>query len=571
YRPGPMDSIPKYIKGRSDKSSIAYACPQLEPILSPTYGCIIYQEQVMQIVRDLGGYTMGRSDLVRRAMSKKKHSVMEKERANFIYGNEAEGVPGCVSKGIDEQVANGIFDDMIDFAEYAFNKSHGAGYAVVAYQTAYLKYYYPVEFMAALMTSVIDNTKKVSEYILTCRSMGITLLPPDINQGQSGFSVRGDSIRYALTAIKGVGRSAIDSLVEEREERGPFTNLNDFITRVADKDVNKRAVENFIKAGALDSLGGTRKQFMSVYVQIMDHIAKDKRNNLAGQMSLFDIAEESQKEEFDIRMPDVGEYPKEMLLAFEKEVLGIYISGHPLESDQALLEQYVTNTTNDFILDEESGKASLEDQARVVIGGMIVDKNIKYTKNDKVMAFLNLEDLVGNVEVVVFPRDYEQYSGLLAEEARLFIQGRANMEEEKDGKLLCEQIVSFEEARKANGSPIFKNRYGGGSGNYGSWQNRNNGNSQPGNGSSAGGQNTGRKPGFPKGLWIQFPDADSYYAREQELLSDIADSEGNDDVVIYLKDAKAFRILPSSRRVKADSSLTEKLGQRFGRENVKIR
>ncbi len=590
YRPGPMDSIPKYIRGRSDRDSISYACPQLEPILSPTYGCIIYQEQVMQIVRDLGGYTMGRSDLVRRAMSKKKHSVMEKERENFIYGNEAEGVPGCVSKGIDEQVANGIFDDMIDFAEYAFNKSHGAGYAVVAYQTAWLKYYYPVEFMAALMTSVIDNTKKVSEYILTCRSMGIALLPPDINQGQSGFSVTGDSIRYALTAIKGVGRSAIDGLVKERKERGLFTNLNDFITRVTDKDVNKRAVENFIKAGALDSLGGTRKQFMSVYVQMVDHIAKDKRNNLAGQMSLFDIAEESQKEEFDIRMPDVGEYPKDMLLAFEKEVLGIYVSGHPLESDQALLEQYVTNTSNDFILDDESGKAVLEDQTRVVIGGMIADKNIKYTKNDKVMAFLNLEDLVGNVEVVVFPRDYEQYGSLLTEEARVFIQGRANVEEEKDGKLLCEQIVSFEEARKANGRPIFRNRYGGGNSGNGGWQNRNNGNSQgdaggrgqSGNGADRGqsnngadrgntGQNTGRRPGFPKGLWIQFPDADSYYSREQELFSDLADSDGSDDVVIYLKDAKAFRILPPDRRVKADSSLMEKLEARFGRENVKIR
>ncbi len=613
YRPGPMDSIPKYIKGRSDKGAIAYACPQLEPILSPTYGCIIYQEQVMQIVRDLGGYTMGRSDLVRRAMSKKKHSVMEKERANFIYGNEAEGVPGCVSKGIDEQVANGIFDDMIDFAEYAFNKSHGAGYAVVAYQTAYLKYYYPVEFMAALMTSVIDNTKKVSEYILTCRSMGIALLPPDINQGQSGFSVSGDSIRYALTAIKGVGRAAIDNIVKERRERGLFTNLNDFITRVADKDVNKRAVENFIKAGALDSLGGTRKQFMSVYVQSMDHIVKDKRQTIAGQLSLFDIAEESQKEEFNIRMPDVGEYPKEMLLAFEKEVLGIYVSGHPLESDQALLERYVTNTTNDFALDEESNKVPLEDQERVVIGGMIADKNIKYTKNDKVMAFLNLEDLVGNVEVVVFPRDYEQYSGLLTEEARIFIQGRANIEEDKDGKLICEQIVSFEEAGKANGRPIFKNRYGGFGGNnsYGSRQNRNNGNAQrasewggqaddgtfhgnsgrgmpsgnkdfygnagqgycgqPGANGSAGGKNGSLQPGVPKGIWIQFPNADGYITREQELLSAIADSDGNDDVVIYLKDAKCIKILPPNRRVKADSALSEKLGGIFGRENVKIR
>ena len=585
YRPGPMDSIPKYISGRSDRSSIVYACSQLEPILSPTYGCIIYQEQVMQIVRDLGGYTMGRSDLVRRAMSKKKHSVMEKERVNFIYGNEAEGVPGCISRGIEEQVANGIFDDMIDFAEYAFNKSHGAGYAVVAYQTAYLKYYYPVEFMAALMTSVIDNTKKVSEYIQTCRSMGITLLPPDINQGQSGFSVRGDSIRYALTAIKGVGRPAIDSIVKERRERGLFTNLQDFITRMADKDVNKRAVENFIKAGALDGLGGTRKQFMSVYVQIMDHIAKDKRNNLAGQISLFDIAEESQKEEFDIRMPDVGEYPAEMRLAFEKEVLGIYISGHPLQSDQALLEKHITNTTSDFALDEEEKKVRVADQASVIVGGMIADKNIKYTKNDKVMAFLNLEDLVGNVEVVVFPRDYEQYGSLLMEDARIFIRGRANVEEEKDGKIICEQIVSFAEARKSGNGPIFRGRYGrfGGNG----FQGR--GDSYGGNGSDGGnvsygrensGQNgqagreapvvSGRRT-VPAGIWIQFSDAADYFAREQELLSAIADSDGNDDVVIYLKDSRSYKLLPPNRRVKADRELEELLGGKFGRENVKIR
>ncbi|MCI9232345.1 MAG: DNA polymerase III subunit alpha, partial [Lachnospiraceae bacterium] len=357
YRPGPMDFIPKYIKGKNNHKDVVYSCPQLEPILAPTYGCIVYQEQVMQIVRDLGGYTLGRSDLVRRAMSKKKQSVMEKERANFIYGNAEEGVPGCVSRGIGEQVASGIFDDMTDFAKYAFNKSHAACYAVVAYQTAWLKYYYPVEFMAALMTSVIDSAKKVSEYTLTCRNMGIELLPPDINQGQSGFSVDGQSIRYALTAIKGVGQSAIDDIVAERKARGPFQNLKEFLERTSDKDVNRRAVENFIKAGALDSLGGTRKQFMSVYVQIMERITKDRKSNLAGQITLFDIADESQKEEFDIRMPDVGEYPKEMVLAFEKEVLGIYLSGHPLESDQELWQKHITNTTGDFALDEETGSA----------------------------------------------------------------------------------------------------------------------------------------------------------------------------------------------------------------------
>ena len=326
YRPGPMDFIPKYIKGKDNHDSITYSCPQLEPILSATYGCIVYQEQVMQIVRDLGGYTLGRSDLVRRAMSKKKQSVMEKERANFIYGNEEEGVPGCVANGISEAVAGQIYEDMMDFAKYAFNKSHAACYAVVAYQTAYLKYYYPVEFMAALMTSVIDNPGKVSEYILTCRQMGIEILPPDINKGEAGFSVAGKAIRYALTAIKGVGRPVIEAVVKERRARGSYSNLQDFISRDEQGEVNKRVIENFIKAGAFDGFGGTRKQFMSVYIRIMDQVHQDKKNNMTGQLSLFDLVSEDVKEEFDIKLPNVGEYSKEMMLAFEKEVLGIYVS-----------------------------------------------------------------------------------------------------------------------------------------------------------------------------------------------------------------------------------------------------
>ncbi len=596
YRPGPMDFIPKYIKGKNNHKDVVYSCPQLEPILAPTYGCIVYQEQVMQIVRDLGGYTLGRSDLVRRAMSKKKQSVMEKERANFIYGNAEEGVPGCVSRGIGEQVASGIFDDMTDFAKYAFNKSHAACYAVVAYQTAWLKYYYPVEFMAALMTSVIDSAKKVSEYTLTCRNMGIELLPPDINQGQSGFSVDGESIRYALTAIKGVGQSAIDDIVAERKARGPFQNLKEFLERTSDKDVNRRAVENFIKAGALDSLGGTRKQFMSVYVQIMERITKDRKSNLAGQITLFDIADESQKEEFDIRMPDVGEYPKEMVLAFEKEVLGIYLSGHPLESDQELWQKHITNTTGDFALDEETGSARVEDQARVVVGGMIADRSIKYTKNDKVMAFLNLEDLVGNMEIVVFPRDYERYGSMLVEEARVFIKGRASMEEEKDGKLICEQVVSFQEAAQANGAPLFRNRYnesfgsagfggGGRNGGYGRQGGGQYGGRPEGQGArqdgSTGAEGAGRddvgqsggrpQKKVPSGIWIQFPDADNYFAREKELLTAIEDSDGNDDVVIFLRDSKAYKLLPPNRRVSADRALEQRLGGLFGGENVKIR
>lgn len=474
----------------------------------------------MQIVRDLGGYTLGRSDLVRRAMSKKKQSVMEKERANFIYGNEEEGVPGCVANGISEQVASQIYDDMMDFAKYAFNKSHAACYAVVSYQTAYLKYYYPVEFMAALMTSVIDNSGKVAEYIMVCRGMGISILPPDINQGESGFSVDGRSIRYALTAIKSVGRPVIDAVVKERNERGPYTNLKDFITRVADKEVNRKAIENFIKAGAFDSLPGTRKQFMSAYVQIMDHIVHDKKNNMAGQMSLFDIVDDSQKEEFDVKLPDVGEYSKEMLLAFEKEVLGIYISGHPLEEQEELWKKGITNTTADFMLDEETGATVVKDNATAVIGGMIADKKIKYTKNDKIMAFLQLEDLVGSVEVIVFPRDYEKYSTKLVEDNKVFIRGRVSLEEDKDGKLICEKITAFDE--------------------------------------------------IPRKLWIKFSSKESYEQAETELFSLLAGSDGNDTVIIYIEGIKAMKKLPPNRNVNADQELFARLSERFGGENIKI-
>ena len=568
YRPGPMDFIPRYIKGKNNHDEVVYSCPQLEPILKPTYGCIVYQEQVMQIVRDLGGYTMGRSDLVRRAMSKKKQSVMEKERANFIYGNAEEGVPGCVSKGISEQIAGGIYNDMMDFAKYAFNKSHAACYAVVALQTAWLKFYHPVEFMAALMTSVIDNPKKVSEYILTCRNMGIQLLPPDINQGQSGFSVTDGKVRYALTAIKGVGRPVIEAIVAERRGRGPFTNLKDFITRMADKDLNRRAIENFIKAGALDSLGGTRKQFMSVYVQILDHIVKDKKSNLAGQMSLFDIADDSQKEEFDIRMPEVGEYTEEMKLAFEKEVLGIYLSGHPLESYQELWQKYITNNTNDFALEEETNTVRVTDQSTVIVGGMISNKTVKYTKTNQVMAFLELEDLVGTVEIVVFPRDYEKYGSLLAEDAKIFVKGRVSVEEDKDAKLICEQIVGFDEAAQAKESPFAAGRFGGtGRRNY------NPGKTMPGRTpvqGAAGNQPTaGQRGKMPAGLWIQFPDAESYFAREKELLDTIAASDGNDDVVIFLKSTRGIKVLPPNRRVHADEELIQRLQELFGGENVK--
>ena len=532
YRPGPMDFIPKYIKGKDDAASITYECPELEEILSPTYGCIVYQEQVMQIVQKLGGYTMGRADLVRRAMSKKKQYVMEQERKNFVYGNEEEHVPGCVAKGIPAEVASHIYDTMMDFAKYAFNKSHAACYAVVSYQTAYLKYYHPVEYMAALLTSVIDNSGKVSEYILTCRNMGIQILPPDINEGEAGFSVSGRSIRYALTAIKSVGRPVIDGLLEERKERGPFTNLKDFITRMADRDMNKRAIENFIKAGALDSLGRMesgvqevdaaliRKQFMSVYIQIVDGILSDKKNNMAGQMSLFDIVNEDQKEDFDVKLPQVAPYSREMMLAFEKEVLGIYVSGHPMEEYVELWRKHTTAKTSDFMLDEENGSCHLLDGTSVTIGGMITDKKIKYTKNDKIMAFLTVEDVAGSVEVIVFPRDYEKNADKLIEDEKVFIKGRVSAEEDKDAKLICEQITGFAEV--------------------------------------------------PKTLWLKFPNLEEYTAKELQTSAILKDSEGKDQIVIYLSDTRQMKKLPPNRNVNADQALVEALAKLLGEENVKV-
>ncbi len=520
YRPGPMDFIPKYIKGKNHPETVTYECPQLEPILAPTYGCIVYQEQVMQIVRELGGYTMGRSDLVRRAMSKKKQYVMEQERKNFTYGNPEEGVPGCVANGIDAQVADHIYGTMMDFAKYAFNKSHAACYAVVAYQTAYLKYYHPVEFMAALMTSVIDNPSKVAEYIMTSRSMGIQILPPDINVGENGFSVADGQIRYALSAIKSVGRPVIDAVVAEREARGPYLNLGDFVTRVTDRDMNKRVVEHFIKAGAMDSLGGTRKQLLSVYLQVMDGIQQNRKNNLAGQISLFDIADEEEKVDYRVSLPDVGEYSKEMKLAFEKEVLGIYISGHPLEEYRETWKKNITNTTADFAMDEETGETRVADGAKVTIGGMITEKKIKYTKNEKVMAFLQVEDLVGSVEVIVFPRDYERYGSTVMEDSKVFVRGRVSVEEDKDAKLVCEQITTFEQ--------------------------------------------------MPKKLWIKFPTREAYEAKKDTLFDILREAEGKDHVVIYVENPKAMNPLPANWNVSAQASLVTKLEAAFGEGNIKV-
>ena len=521
YRPGPMDFIPQYIRGKNDSSSITYDCPQLEPILAPTYGCIVYQEQVMQIVRDLAGYSLGRSDLLRRAMSKKKAAVMEKERKIFIYGDEETGVPGCIKNGIDEQTANKIYDEMIDFAKYAFNKSHAAAYAVVSYQTAWLKYYFPVEYMAALMTSVIDNPSKVSEYIYACRQMNIKILPPDINKGEANFSVDDGDIRYGLAAIKSIGRPVIKAIVEDREELGLFQNLEDFITRLSAKNVlNKRTIENLIKAGALDTLGGTRKQFMSIYVQIVDHVTQEKKNSMVGQMTLFDLVSEDQKEEFQIRMPDVGEYSKETLLAFEKEVLGIYVSGHPLEAYEEKWKKSISATTADFQLDEETGHTKVHDGAKEIIGGMITEKTIKHTKTNQMMAFITVEDLLGTVEVVVFPRDYEKNRDYLEVDSKVFVRGRVSEEDDKPSKMICEKIIPFERTKKE--------------------------------------------------LWIQFPDKATFLDEEQIVYGYLADSDGDDEVMIYCAKERAVKKLPKNRNIGINEQILSRLMNHFGEKRVKV-
>nr|WP_317377209.1 DNA polymerase III subunit alpha [uncultured Faecalimonas sp.] len=521
YRPGPMDFIPQYIKGKNDKESITYDCPQLEPILAPTYGCIVYQEQVMQIVRDLAGYTLGRSDLLRRAMSKKKADVMERERQSFVYGNIDEGVPGCLNNGIDEKTANKIYDEMIDFAKYAFNKSHAAAYAVVSYQTAYLKYYYPIEFMAALMTSVIENPAKVSEYIYAARQMGIKILPPDINRGVGGFSVDEGNIRYGLAAIKNVGKPVIEAIVSEREENGLYRGLKDFIERISLKEVlNKRSIENFIKAGALDNLGGTRKQFMMIYIQIVENVNQEKKFSMSGQMTLFDFVDEDQKKEFEIQLPDVGEYEKETLLAFEKEVLGVYISGHPLDAYEEQWKRSVSATTLDFQLDEETNRTKVHDGAKEIIGGMIVGKTIKHTKTNQMMAFITLEDLLGTVEVVVFPRDYEANRQYLEEDRKVLVKGRVSEEDDRPSKLICEKIIPFDQVKKE--------------------------------------------------LWIQFPDKNSYLAEEQLLMGMLQDSEGDDTVVIYCKAEKAVKRLPRNWNIGIEPNIIGRLTNYYGEDCVKV-
>ena len=520
YRPGPMDFIPNYIRGKNNADTVTYVTPELQPILEPTYGCIVYQEQVMQIVQQLAGYTMGQADNIRRAMSKKKQYVIDAERQSFVYGDSERGIRGCVANGIDEKAANSIYDSMVDFAKYAFNKSHAAAYAVISVQTAWLKFYYPVEFMAALMTSVIDNSAKAAEYLLHCKELGISVLPPDINVGQGEFTAEGNAVRYGLYAIKSLGRPVIDSIIGERKKGGSYRTLQDFIERTVQRDINKRAIENLIKAGACDGLDGNRHQMSIVYTSIVDDVVRRKKTGLEGQMSLFDFVGEEDKKDYEVHYPNVEEFPKEVLLGFEKEVLGIYLSGHPLEDYLGKMKKNVTANAADFVREEESGTIRVTDNMHVVVGGMIAAKTVKYTRNNQAMAFLTVEDLTCSVEIIVFPKDYERYNRFLNDEEKIFVVGHATVEEEQDGKVICERIVPFDDTRKE--------------------------------------------------LWLQFPTKSDFAEKEQQVYEILRDSDGNDEVVIYISDVKAFKRLPRNRAVGINSVLLARLTEFLGEKNVKV-
>lgn len=454
YRPGPMDSIPKYIKNKNFPGEVEYEHPLLESILDVTYGCMVYQEQVMQIVRELGGYSYGRSDLVRRAMSKKKHEVMQKERQNFIHGILDEDgkvvVNGAIRNGVDEKTANKIFDQMMDFASYAFNKSHAAAYAVVAYQTAWLKYYYPVEFMAASLNSFLGSSDKVSQYVHECKQMSIEVLPPDVNESDIKFTVINGKIRFGMAAVKNVGENAVGELISERNGKGKFRSFSDFCERIGTRDINKRCVESLIKCGAFDSFGIFRSRMMAVYEKLLDGVQQSRKSKVEGQLSLFEIPGEVHSMKPEESFPELNEFPAKMLLAMEKEMLGLYVSGHPLmEFEQEILEQTTINSSDLVDVSENSesvdgviasGGKSITDGMLVTVGGIIAEKKTKTTKSNNLMAFLTLEDLYGSMEVIIFPTILSRHKELLVIENVVFIDGRISIKEEEQPKIICEAV-----------------------------------------------------------------------------------------------------------------------------------
>ena len=445
YRPGPMQSIPQYIACKHDPSRVKYKHPLLKPILSVTYGCMVYQEQVMQVFQSLAGYSLGKADMVRRAMSKKKFKELEKERVNFIHGNEELGIDGAVKRGVPESVAASIFDEILDFANYAFNKAHAVCYAVVSYRTAYLKCHYPCEYMAALLTSVLDSSDKIAEYILAAREMGIKVLPPDINQSDDGFSVSNGNIHFGLAAIKNVGRGFMKQLVTEREQNGNFKSFSDFIDRMYNKELNKRAVESLIKAGAFDSMHVKRSQLLKVFESVIDSVTSSKRKNLEGQLDLFGMGEDIESTE--ITLPNIPELKKSEMLSMEKETTGLYLSGHPMDEYKELAIRANASTIR-HVIDDLKGEvqnAYFKDGMKVTLACVITKARTKSTKNGQLMAYVNVEDMTGGLELVVFPSVLQQASSYIKEDTAVLIEGRIDAREEDAPKIITSNIYPLTE------------------------------------------------------------------------------------------------------------------------------
>jgi len=535
YRPGPMGQIPVYIKNKLNPEGVTYLHPKLEHILNVTYGCMVYQEQVMQIVRDIGGFTMGRSDLLRRAMGKKKMSVMLEERKNFIYGKPAENgesaILGAVNNGVDEKTANDIYDLMVEFAKYAFPKAHSVAYAALAYETAWLKLYYPVEFMAALISSIMGSSGTVSLYIRECKRLGIEILPPDVNESRDKFTVENGKIRFGLAAVKNVGTNVIAEIIKAREEKGEFTGFTDFCTKVDQSVLNKRQIESLIKCGAFDSLNVRRSQLMKIYEKTIDSIINQRKRNIEGQFSLFDDAISADMDfETGEELPDVPEFSEKELLAMEKEMVGIYLSGHPLSEYEKELEKAAnTNTSEIAEIRESDENVRLSDGSRVVIGGIIIKKQNKITKNNNMMAFITLEDLYGTVEGIVFPRIYENYKEILYEDNIILVEGTIDASEEDAPKLICNKISELKKE-----APL--------------------------------------KSGKTRKLYLKVKNTEHYKKVKREIYYNICKHTGNDCVIIYNEQEKANMVLPVKNWVNIESKdLIKSLIDLLGDKNIAIR
>jgi DNA polymerase-3 subunit alpha len=446
YRPGPMDSIPKFIENKLNHKKVTYKCPELEPILKVTYGCIVYQEQVIEIFRSLGGYTMGQADNIRRAISKKKMKIIEEERKVFVYGDKAKNIPGCVANGIAEHVAQSLYDEIVAFANYAFNKAHAVCYAVVSYQTAYLKCHYPKEYMAALMTSVLDSATKISGYIAECKDMGIPVLPPDVNHSEDHFTVEDNAIRFGLGAVKNVGRGLIRFMAAKRAEGGPFRSLEDFLQRMGE-EMNKRAVENFIKCGAMDCFGNHRSELLAVYESMMDSISNSRKRNLDGQMGLFSMLDDDDPSG-TIPIPKLAEMNRADLMAMEKETTGIYISGHPMDD----YRHHLRNTHVMPIGELMEEDCPVRDEQIVSVAGIVQAVKMKTTRNNSMMSYVTVEDDTASIEMLAFSNVLTQYGGYLKENSPIVVTGRLSLRDDKEPQIVINRvrlIADFADAYEA--------------------------------------------------------------------------------------------------------------------------